>query len=75
MCVKHLYRFKTSDFFLSVSWLGIPKNFCCSSHCRGHSISLGLCPRKLPVKWDIKLGQLDVPATPSFQLFADVARG
>ena len=35
MCVKHLYRFKTSDFFLSVSWLGIPKNFCCSFHCRG----------------------------------------
>ena len=29
----------------------------------GHSISLGLCPTKLPVKWDIQLGQLDVPAT------------
>ena len=28
----------------------------------GHSISLGLCPTKLPVKWDIQLGQLDVPA-------------
>ena len=28
----------------------------------GHSISLGLCPMKLPVKWDIQLGQLDVPA-------------
>ena len=28
----------------------------------GHSISLGLCPTKLPVKWDIRLGQLDVPA-------------
>ena len=29
----------------------------------GHSISLGLCPTKLPVKRDIQLGQLDVPAT------------
>ena len=29
---------------------------------QGHSISLGLCPTKLPVKWDIQLGQLDVPA-------------
>ena len=29
---------------------------------RGHSISLGLCPTKLPGKWDIQLGQLDVPA-------------
>ena len=28
----------------------------------GHSTSLGLCPTKLPVKWDIQLGQLDVPA-------------
>ena len=28
----------------------------------GHSISLGLCPTKLPVKRDIQLGQLDVPA-------------
>ena len=28
----------------------------------GHSISLGLRPTKLPVKWDIQLGQLDVPA-------------
>ena len=28
----------------------------------GHSISLGLCSTKLPVKWDIQLGQLDVPA-------------
>ena len=28
-----------------------------------HSISLGLCPTKLPVKWDIQLGQLDVPAS------------
>ena len=27
-----------------------------------HSVSLGLCPTKLPVKWDIQLGQLDVPA-------------
>ena len=33
----------------------------------GRSISLGLCPTKLPVKWDIQLGQLDVPANfPSF---------
>ena len=29
----------------------------------GHSTSLGLCPTKLPVKWDIQLGQLDVPAS------------
>ena len=29
----------------------------------GHSISLGLSPTKLPVKWDIQLGQLDVPAS------------
>ena len=29
----------------------------------GHSISLGLCPMKLPVKWDIQLGQPDVPAS------------
>ena len=28
----------------------------------GHSTSLGLCPTKLPVKWDIQLGPLDVPA-------------
>ena len=28
-------------------------------HAGGHSISLGLCPTKLPVKWDIRL---DVPA-------------
>ena len=28
----------------------------------GHSISLGLCPTKLPVKRDIQLGQLDIPA-------------
>ena len=28
----------------------------------GHRISLGLRPTKLPVKWDIQLGQLDVPA-------------
>lgn len=32
----------------------------------GHSTSLGLRPTKLPVKWDIQLGQLDVPA--SFEL-------
>ena len=33
----------------------------------GHSISLGLCPTKLPVKWDIQIGQLDVPENfPSF---------
>jgi hypothetical protein len=29
---------------------------------QGDSISLGLCPTKLPVKWDIQLGQLDVLA-------------
>ena len=29
----------------------------------GHSTSLGLCPTKLPVKRDIQLGQLDVPAS------------
>ena len=28
----------------------------------GHSTSLGLCPTKLPVKWDIQPGRLDVPA-------------
>ena len=33
------------------------------SHAGGHSTSLGLCPTKLPVKWDIQLGQLDVPAS------------
>ena len=41
---------------------------------RGHSISLGLCPTKLPGKWDIQLGQLDVPAIRLFH-FADMARG
>ena len=35
----------------------------------GHSISLGLCPTKLPVKWDIRLGQLDVPAP--FSIFVN----
>ena len=34
----------------------------------GHSISLGLCPTKLPVKWDIQLGQLDVPAIFEFSV-------
>ena len=29
----------------------------------GHSTSLRLCPTKLPVKWEIQLGQLDVPAS------------
>ena len=38
------------------------KGFVCTFHAGGHSISLGLCPTKLPVKWDIQLGQLDVPA-------------
>ena len=33
-----------------------------STEAGGHGISLGLCPTKLPVKWDIQLGQLDVPA-------------
>ena len=39
---------------------------CLSMH-GGHSISLGLCPTKLPGKWDIQLGQLDVPAIRLFQ--------
>ena len=34
----------------------------------GHSISLGLCPTKLPVKWDIQLGQLEVPAIFEFSV-------
>ena len=36
------------------------KTFNCSTEGRG--ISLGLCRAKLPVKWDIELDQLDVPA-------------
>ena len=32
----------------------------------GHSISLGLCPTKLPVKWDIQLGPAGRTCT-SFQ--------
>ena len=64
MCVDHLNRCKTSircfgallfdlnfhGFLFSISRRG------------GHSISLGLCPTKLPVKWDIRLGQPDLPA-------------
>ena len=40
----------------------VPKSDQLQSTAGGHSTSLGLCPTKLPVKWDIQLGQLDVPA-------------
>ena len=52
VCVEHLNRCKTSTFLIA----------------GGHSISLGLCPTKLPVKWDIQLGQLDVPAIFEFSV-------
>ena len=53
VCVNHLNRCKTSLVFR----FGYSQQYA-----GGHSISLGLCPTKLPVKWDIQLGQLDVPA-------------
>ena len=34
----------------------------CFTAAGGHGISLGLCPTKLPVIWDIQPGPLDVPA-------------
>ena len=71
VCVNHLNRCKTSTCrrcfscfvfhdFLNVSIQGF--SFCQIVQAGGHSISLGLCPTKLPVKWDIQFGQLDVPA-------------
>ena len=58
VCVDHLKRCKTSYCFDLVQFYFI--------FAGGHSISLGLCPTKLPVKWDIQLGQLDVPASVLF---------
>ena len=29
----------------------------------GHSMSLGLCPTKLPMTWDTRVGHSGVPAT------------
>ena len=55
VCVKHLHRCKTSILRSGLHVIFI-------TIAGGHSISLGLCPTKLPVKWDIQLGQLDVPA-------------
>ena len=52
VCVTHLNRCKTSAQFVLLFM----------NSAGGHSISLGLCPTKLPVKWDIQCGQLDVPA-------------
>ena len=61
VCVDHLHRCKTSFCLFCV----LINNFL-AMYAGGHSISLGLCPTKLPVKWDIRLGQLDVPAPISF---------
>ena len=57
VCVERLNRGKTSTF-----------SFLAKFNAGGHSISLGLCPTKLPVKWDIQLGQLDVPAIFDFSV-------
>ena len=63
VCVDHLYRCKTSiRYFGALLFLLWFLMFWFLFHAGGHSISLGLCPTKLPVKWDIRLGQLDVPA-------------
>ena len=48
---------------LSVCVCGVAEYPVTTINSRGHSTSLGLCPTKLPVKWDIQLGQLDVPAS------------
>ena len=62
--MDHLNRCKTSFVLMMVGFRDF--SLCHSSTLNllagGHSISLGLCPTKLPVKWDIQLGQLDVPA-------------
>ena len=71
VCVKHLNRCKTSTLLLiclfspmmSENRVSFQLNFA-----GGHSISLGLCPTKLPVKWDIQLGQLGVPAIFEFSV-------
>ena len=61
VCVDHPHRCKTSFCLFCV----LINNFL-AMYAGGHSISLGLCPTKLPVKRDIRLGQLDVPAPISF---------
>ena len=79
VCVDHLKRCKTSTFRCHFHVLVfcffhvLPFVFVSSTihlNAGGHSISLGLCPTKLPVKWDIQLGQLDVPAN-----FSEMGRG
>ena len=42
--------FRVTRFLLDCLFLNLQE---------GYSISLGLCPTKLPVNWDIQLGQLD----------------
>ena len=66
VCVKHLKRCKTSTAGFHVGADCINFISLISFQAGGHSISLGLCPTKLPVKWDIQPGQLDVPASVLF---------
>ena len=64
MCVWTIWidvKLLSVDFGALLVWFD-SSWFIFNFHAGGHSISLGLCPTKLPVKWDIRLGQLDVPA-------------
>ena len=64
VCVEHLNRCTTS----TTVFASFPFSEWYSLFRGGHSISLGLCPTKLPVKWDIQLGQLDVRAIFDFSV-------
>ena len=50
ICMYVCVTFRVTRFLLDCLFLNLQE---------GYSISLGLCPTKLPVNWDIQLGQLD----------------